>query len=382
VWSAFAVALVGVGGAYVVLLSGSAGNLSIDPGATARVLGVLPDLTWIGVLGGTVASVLVLATKWMGVTVLAADRRSWPQPELWFAVGAALGGLLLMVVLGHPGASQLYFPLSSGLVVTVVSAWGIGEAFRRVSSAQGIAATVVGVLAGGISAAVGGAALAAGSGRLTLLPARFAGAGPYAVWLLPLVLVLGIAVLARARGTRVERHGLVSVLCLSLVTASLVAGAVVLGDMARAARPAAAAPNAGPAWTQAHVTALVWLRDHSAQQDVIATNRQCTAPETRGKPCGSTERWFLTAALTGRRMYVEGADYAISQPHPAWIDRRVTVSRRFVDTPGAADAGVLWAAGVRWVVVDLASTATRTWAPYAQPVETTATTEVLRLNAP
>jgi hypothetical protein len=81
-------------------------------------------------------------------------------------------------------------------------------------------------------------------------------------------------------------------------------------------------------------------------------------------------------------MYVEGADYAISQPHPAWIDRRVALSRRFVDTPGAADAGVLWAAGVRWVVVDLASTTTRSWAPYAQPVETTATTEVLRLNAP
>jgi hypothetical protein len=81
-------------------------------------------------------------------------------------------------------------------------------------------------------------------------------------------------------------------------------------------------------------------------------------------------------------MYVEGADYAISQPHPRWIDQRVALSRRFVDTPTIADARVLWNAGVRWAVVDLASTRTREWTGFAEPVYTTPTTVVLRLDQP
>jgi hypothetical protein len=171
-------------------------------------------------------------------------------------------------------------------------------------------------------------------------------------------------------------------LCLIMITASIVAGQMTIADTARAPRPTAAAPDAGPAWTQAQATALIWLRDHSDQQDVVVTNRQCTVPQVPGAPCASSQRWFLDAALTGRRMYVEGADYAISLSHPAWIDRRVAVSRRFVDAPNEADANVLWDAGVRWVVVDLLSTHTRTWAPYAQPAFATATTEILRLTRP
>jgi hypothetical protein len=81
-------------------------------------------------------------------------------------------------------------------------------------------------------------------------------------------------------------------------------------------------------------------------------------------------------------MYVEGADYAIAVHHPAWVDQRVALSRRFVDAPTSRDARTLWAAGVRWVVVDLASTRTRSWASYARPAFTTATTEVLRLDRP
>jgi hypothetical protein len=155
-----------------------------------------------------------------------------------------------------------------------------------------------------------------------------------------------------------------------------------LVDAARAPGPTEAAPNAGLAWSDVQRDALVWLRDHSARDDVIATNRQCSTTELPGHRCLTTQRWFLTAALTGRRMYVEGADYAVSQPHPRWIDQRVQVSRRFVDAPTVADARTLWNAGVRWVVADLSSTHTRSWTGFAEPRYETPTTIILRLDRP
>ena len=49
------------------------------------------------------------------------------------------------------------------------------------------------------------------------------------------------------------------------------------------------------------------------------------------------------------------------------------------------DTGRYWragAAGVRWVVVDLASTATRDWGPFAEPAFANEMTEILRMSRP
>lgn len=431
VWAAFGVVLVASAGAFVALILGSAGNLTVQAGATAKVFHVLPNGSVLGVVVGTLGAVLVLATTWTGVAVLTAARETRGRPELWFGLGAALAGLVLMGGLGHPGASQVYFPLSAGVLVIVVSAWGLGEALRRMSSAALGIAVVVGVVAGAVSVVVGGAVTAAVreaaalhaavkaaravAGTTSALTSAVASAAasaarnggsapgpeapalgtplvvlshgltwlaPYAVWALPILLVVGAAIRARVRRVRYPRGGLLGVLAWAVVTASLVAGAVGVLDAARAPGPVSPAPHEPLAWTDMHRDALVWLREHSATDDVVATNRQCSSVQVPGHRCRGTQRWFLTAALTGRRMYVEGADYAISLPHPAWIDHRVQVSRRFVDAPTSADARTLYAAGVRWVVVDLASTPTRDWAPYADPMYTTSTTAVLRLLHP
>jgi hypothetical protein len=168
----------------------------------------------------------------------------------------------------------------------------------------------------------------------------------------------------------------------TLVAASLTFGAVALTDNVRQGPPEALAPNSTRAWTTAHIKALVWLRDHSSTDDIVATNRQCSAPKIGAAPC-SQARWFLTAAYSHRRMLIEGSDYAVAtRPLPAWVTDRIALSRRFVDQPGERDALALWTAGVRWVVVDLASTHTRTWSPYARSAFSTRTTVILRLNKP
>lgn len=392
VWSAFAVVLALGLVTFVVVLFGSDGNLTFSPGATALRFGMLPGQGTKAVLAGTLATVLVLGTKWTGLLTLLPERRTLRRPELWFGVGAVISGLLFAVALGHPGASQFYFPLSSGMIASVISAWGLGEALRRMSGAALGAAIAVGVVAGGASVAFAHSIAAHGAGRsIATLPPRYTWLAPVLVWMLPVALFVGAALRARMRASGSRRAGLVGVarrvgvvgvLCWGLVTASIVMGQFTIVDLARAAAPTAPAPNADRAWSGDQSAPLLWLRKHSPINDVIATNRQCSSPQLPGQTCRVNERWFLTAALTHRRMYVEGADYANTQPPPAWIDQRVELSRRFVDTPNVADARVLWTAGVRWVVVDLASTYTRSWVGYGDPVYRTPTTIVLRLLKP
>lgn len=403
VLAAGAVVLVAAGAAFVVLILGSAGNLTVQAGATAKVLNVLPNSSVLGVVVGTLGAVLVLATSWTGLAVLTAQPSTRGRPEVWFGLGAALTGIALMSGLGHPGASQIYFPMSAGLLVVVLSAWGLGEAARQMSWGTAAAAVASGITAGVVShilgTAVGQAARAAAKAKATdsvsglstagsanpehgLLSEGLTWIAPYAVWALPVLVAVGVAVGVRVRVARLPRGGLVGVLAVGVVTASLVVGAVGLEGTVRAHRPKAPEADAALAWSAGQRAPLLWLRQHSAVDDIVATNRQCNAVEHPGDECDGPQRWFLTAALTGRRMYVEGADYAVAQPHPLWVDERVDLSRRFVDEPTAADAVNLWNAGVRWVVVDLASTYTRTWAPYGEPVVTSPTTVVLRLERP
>ena len=363
-WQAFGVVVLALAGAFAALILGSTGNLRLEAGASAATLGILPDGTPLGLLVGTVGVGLVLAAAWAGLAALLSDRRTALRPELWFAGGAAGAGLVLMAVLGHPGSSQLYFPVSAGPVVGVVSAWGLAEGLARMSRGWIVAAVLV-----------GGAAAALGLAGVPGLPRWSA---PYAVWLLPLALAaVGLARSTRAGG-RVRAP---SVLAVGLVSAALVTGLATVVGTVRAGPPAPAVVNAPGAWTQEHETALRWLRENADRDDVVATNRQCVAPRPAARPC-EEHRWFLTAALGQRRMYVEGADYAAGLPLPAWVQDRVDRSRRFADAPAGTDARTLWDAGVRWVVVDLASTRTRAWAPYAEEAFATGATVVLRLARP
>ena len=375
-WTVLGVVALALAGAFVALLLGSTGNLRLQAGATAEAFGVLPDGD-LGVAVGTVGAVLLLGAPWAGVAVLLAQRGTSSRPEVWFALGAAGAGLLLAAVLAHPGASQLYFPLSAAVAVGVVSAWGLAEGLARVTPAWSAVAVVIGAAAG----AVGDDGFPGGP----------AWAGPYLVWSLPVVLAVVVLVRGLARGAarRRERPELrtalvlpaVSVLAWGLLGAGAGAGAVTVVSTVVAPSPPAPAADAPLAWTGSHEAALRWLRENAARDDVVVTNRQCPAPRPWPAECRDF-RWFLTAALGHRRTYVEGAQYVASQPPPSWVLERVALSRRFVDAPTVADARILWDAGVRWVVVDLASTRTRDWAPYAQEAFTTDTTAVLRLARP
>jgi hypothetical protein len=363
--------------AYVAVLAGSKGNLGLGFGSSARTYSFLHHSGWIGLAIGTAAVALAIMAKWAGVALLHVSSETRHRPEVWFASGAAVTGLILMAVLGHPGASQLYFPMSASVVVTVVCGWGLGEALRILPNRTVLVCICVGVASGLLG-------LATRSGFVdarTALP-QWLWLAPVAVWLPPIALVVVVMLHGKAVGRRGPPIIGASVAAWSLVAASLAVGSITLSDTVRMDPPAASAANASLAWTSAHRTALDWLREHSATHDIVASNRQCSAPRPGNRAC-TDSRWFLTAAISHRRMLIEGSEYAVDErPLPAWASERVNLSRRFVDQPSESDAQALWTAGVRWVVVDLASTKTRAWSPYARQELATATTVILQLNRP
>ncbi|TYP89834.1 hypothetical protein BD833_102311 [Blastococcus xanthinilyticus] len=356
-----ALAVVGgaVAAAFVVLIMGSGGDLLLEPGSTARAFGLVGGEGRLALLVGSVAVALVFAAKWAGLLALAGGR---PVPEFWFALGAVAGGLFLASVMGHPGLSQTYFPISAGVVASVVAAAGLGVALERLPAAILWAAAGVGAAAGLLG--------------LMVVPQRFVWALPYAVWALPVLLAAAVFLVRRRRGPSVAVAA--ATLGVGLTVAALTAGVSEVVDAARTAPTAAAAPDAPMAWTPEHAEALGWLRENSSADDVVATNRQCSGPGEAAESCGRY-RWFLDAALADRRMYVQGADYLAGVPHPDWVQDRIDLSRRFVDAPAARDADALWDAGVRWVVADLASTQNRDWTGFAERAFATDTTVVLRL---
>ena len=376
-WIDFAVIVVAAAATFVVVIAGSEGNLVLERGSSARIYSFLRDSGWTGVVIGTTAVALAIVAKWAGVGFLFARSRTRHRPEAWFAFGAAGTGLFLMAVLGHPGGGQLYFPMSASVVLTVVCGWGLGMALGHLSTRLRLACTCVGV-------AAGLASLASRSGfvnKRTALP-HWLWLAPLLVWLLAAALVAIVHIYRRATGGRGLLVVGASVAVTSLVVASLTFGLVALTDTVRQSPPVAPAANSSLAFTSAHVAALVWLRDHSSTDDIVATNRQCSAPQVGAAPC-SQARWFLTAAISHRRMLIEGSDYAVAtRPLPTWVRDRVALSRRFVDDPGEDDAVALWTAGVRWVVVDLASTKTRSWNGYAQKRFANNRSVILQLDRP
>ena len=235
VWAAFGVVLVASAGAFVVLILGSAGNLTVQAGATAKVFHVLPN-----------GSVLGAGRRHAGRRARAGDQvdrarradraprdpRAAPRSGSGWA--PALAGLVLM---GGPRASRrqpaLLPALGGRARRPCVSAWGLGEALRRMSSAALGVAVVVGVVAGAVSVVVGSAVTAAvkaaaalataASGRggrepadsavsgrtrvgpapahpplLSCCPTGSRGSRPTRCWALPVLLVVGAAVRARA----------------------------------------------------------------------------------------------------------------------------------------------------------------------------------------
>ncbi|MFI5889960.1 hypothetical protein ACIA5D_07540 [Actinoplanes sp. NPDC051513] len=311
---ALAITLVWFAFAQLVLYSGGAQGMVVDPLQTVKwtILG------W-AVFGGprpvnheaalfalAATAVLAMAISWAGLAALARRTFRW-DPMVHVLLGIGLSGTVATWVFAHPGLSQGYFARSASPFLAVLSAVGLaalvpagGRAprwFARLTAA----AAVLGVAALLAVQFTAGRPRPPGPATWSTLHA----VGPYLL-LTAVLVVLAAALAVIGRQTQLGRRRTAAVMVVPFLTASIATG--LLG--ARELWPDATAGHANRYPATAAVMpagaaeAGRWLRDHSAPGDRVATNSHC---RFGGNGCDSRDFWL--AGYSERQVLLEGWSY-------------------------------------------------------------------------
>ncbi|MEU0567753.1 hypothetical protein ABZ297_20515 [Nonomuraea sp. NPDC005983] len=256
------------------------------------------------VLGMTAIYLFCLACVWAGLSGLVIRRAGAvgpgvPQAESRWAVvadpavsllvGIGAAGIGAWLLLGHPAIGQLYFLEGARPYLSIAAVAGASAmvAARRDSWPLAVCALVAG-------AGLAFAAKAFGP-DIPVRHHRFPNvAEPYLV----LILVAAVVWLLLALWRRP----------VGLVLLALVTGYLVPSTAAKVASPFAPPGVFDVTVPAGAVEAGRWLRDHSAPDDVVATNGHCR-PLLK-KHCDS--RHFWVSGYSERRVLVEGWAYAAS----------------------------------------------------------------------
>ena len=123
------------------------------------------------------------------------------------------------------------------------------------------------------------------------------------------------------------------------------------------------------------VVALTWLRNNSNENDIVATNRFCI-PDV--KPCDM--KWYLTSAISKRRMLVEGTREPVLDSG-ALVEEKISASIEFGQSPSKQSYEFLRNFNTQWFVVDASmSNSNLTWEPYASVEFENTEMKILRLQ--
>jgi hypothetical protein len=383
-----AAASTGLVGAYLLIVSGSA-----DPGGLAlgqlldrasSVQGLNPLNSSLGIVAGTTILAVAIAIRWAGTAWLLVDPRSRWSPVSLMGVGLVVGGIAT-VLLVSGGLNDTWFALAASAPLSIISAAGAGRAAQAVRAA-GPTTWITRPLAWAIAAGFALSALVAvlwmtggSGGNIWVSSLRWLGP--------PAALAGGIlvgAVLGRHR--RLHRRYSARWLAMSIVVLVVAAtpgrllgvAATTFGVQSETGLNDAAFTPWEPfidgidtvretAWSSDEAAAGAWLRSNAATDDIILTNITFSP---------------IVPALAGLRTWVSGAQYQAPYGRPAQLPVLADRERQawaFIDTPTETVARDLCAAGVRWVWVDPARTATRQWEPWAVEAWSAPDTLVLRL---
>ena len=248
---------------------------------------------------GTVdtADLVTLATL-IGLLIaaqFAAALLAWPlrrDPRVVLLAGCSVAGFAALLVVHHPGGSQLYFMRGVMPLVAILTAGGAVHLLRRCPRPVAGRAAAVGIAAG--LAAWAGVSLAAG-GR------QGDGTGTTRLALAVFALLICAAVTVYFLGGHRPRW------CGAAVVVAVLFAVVVPSstDAARTTLHAVRAPGA-LTLSAAQIAGTTWLRQHTVETDVVATNVHCYSGTTRP---GCDSRAFWVTGLGERRSYVESWGY-------------------------------------------------------------------------
>lgn len=329
---------------------------------------------------GVIAAITPAAAPIFILFFLPSTRR---RAELYFFVGAIFSGLLFVSIFKHGGASQLYFFFGGIVVASIGVGWALGEGWdqlrTRVTKMQIAIAIILGVGVSVLSSLL-----------WNWTPSRF---DQYRFsfsmkLLLQLILwttaLVGSFQICRANYSvdkkRPSHQIRVYVASLILISSSISLGVVQRYGMFRNLSHRITLDSNDPnliTGSTGHIAALTWLREHSDQNDVVATNRFCI-PDV--EPCIS--KWLLVSALSRRRMLIE-AGYFDANNKPSLVEaEKIEYSREFAEYPTRKGTVWLLQHNVSWVFVDYVaqSSGIRSWEPYGTTMFSNGVASIVRLH--
>jgi hypothetical protein len=318
-----AIAAAALGGLFlasvVVVFGMHSSGLALKPWVTFAKIGLYPQIAkpiesgqldhgamWITAI--TVCLGLVLGSA--GLLVLTGTASRWVRdPGMVFLVGISIAGFCAMVLTDQPGTSQLYFHRTAVPVIAALAAAGGVwlQVFWFADKRSGF--VVLGSLLGGVGAAAAAYAIVKGSGGTPARKPDGALTGLVSPWLWTIGLLLAVAVIVTGLWKLAKRHGQpIKIATASFALAGMGAALFLPIQTMAQYKAVALAPQSdkqllGPTPSQAD--AAIWLRDHAAPGDVIATNAHCTMKNALG--CDARHFWI--AALSERPVVVEGWAY-------------------------------------------------------------------------
>jgi hypothetical protein len=351
-----------------VLLKGAAHGLVFDP------LGSLRRTAWVAHATGlddrslsgpamvelTAMTMLVWVLAWLGVAGLLVRQR-WADPAYGLLVGMGTAGVAVVLIFSHYGHGQTWFLVAARPYLALAAAGGLAALLPVGRLDWPRVLGLLGAVAFGAGVAwyirVIGAAVRP-TVELIGEPAVLTAIGrPY--------LALTAATVVLAAGLWATRKRMARGFALALLVAavggySIPASVAVLNrDVRRAAiqrfEQIDPSRNGMPAGVR---TAARWLRDHSAPDDLVATNAHCRFRRV----CQNLHFWFT--AFTERRFLVEGWGFTAKANQwqeaerspifaPYWDPRRLADNDVVFHEPTQARVDLLRDGyGVRWLFVD------------------------------
>jgi hypothetical protein len=302
--------------------------------------------------------------------------------QFLYLAGLTFAGLFGVAVFNHDGGSQLYFLLASMTTAPILIA-RVAEVgfikFRSLFSKKTLALVALSGVAIAITVEMywqesifgGQSQRQLSMGKVFLILTAF---------LTSLVVSRALSGAKRIRSEEIKRH---QIFCwfvfMVFFSSSISHGVIQRVETTRDYGKKVEMDRTNPdllTGSDAHVDALVWLRNNSEVNDIVAVNRFCIPGID-----SCVSKWFLVTALTHRRALIEGGYFDATDP-PDWASEKIRNSIEFAESPNTTNYRWLLKQNVSWVVVDHESQVSglRNWEPYGVSAYSNDLVTIVRLN--
>lgn len=342
----------GVVFAYLVILRTSApsGNTSLSFGPNTDIASLFALYPYTGFADFALATLGLVASSsliFLGLLrILVSTQLKEVRTLVGWIFGSAMVGVVGTIGLTQVGRSQVSFLWAATAVAAPFLGMATAESISCLRKRSWI---FVSILGGGL----------AGFFSIFLYENTralwFAG---YIRWLIPMITlaILCIVVLLLLKErifVRINRNRVISSATIFMLAASIVAVTTATTTRVYLTQAVEVDQSTPLSITESHIEAALWFKENRSSTDpgYIVTNRLCDVLEAVPPACVSTT--YITSALTGGPVLIEGFSYGIPSL-PKWARERITNSFDFGREATPKLVSALVDSNVRYIWLDKA----------------------------